>query len=204
MVLVRVIPMEAVAPLIGEAWDRRRRRWRQTAIAAGLGVLLLVALNAARLGGSGHGPAATARSSGHRIGVTARSSAVVEPASRVFADAPYIGGPVYGQNRPARYHHYARLSIILHHPTESVVADFTGMRVVLGYFNIPKRRWDSLRHAALLGLRRHAVFVGYFVPPAGFYARHRASRGYGYVRVHFTIEYRNGARVSTNAEVRTA
>jgi hypothetical protein len=188
--------MEAWLPLIGEAWDHRRRRWRRAAMAAGAVVLALVVARYLLLGNSGAGPVTPKASGARGVGQVAKSAAESEPASRVFRLMPYIGAVYGGRTRPGHRHGDARLSIVLKQPAQSVVADFAGRRVVLGEFQPPKRIRPSLRHARTLRLLRHAVFVGYFAPSGAFYAPQRQ------IRVRFVVVYSDGQRIVTRTKVR--
>jgi hypothetical protein len=188
--------MEALLALIGEAWDHRRRRWQRIALAAGIVVLVLVVVASLFLGNPGAGPVTPNASGVNGLEQVAKSAAVSEPASRVFRLMPYIGAVYGGRTRLGHRHGNARLSIILRQPARSVVADFAGRRVVLAEFPLPKRIRPSLRHARTLGLLRHAVFVGYFVPVGALYAPQRQ------VRVGFAVVYSDGQRIVTRANVR--
>jgi hypothetical protein len=192
MVLGKLEPMEALLPLIGEAWEHRRRRWRRVTWVAAVGVVAAIVVGALVPGSPGG--QATPKGSGAHGGAEAAQAAVLaEPASQVFRLTPYIGGVDLGRSRPGSRHGYARLSIVLKRPARSVVADFSGRPLVLGYFRLPERIRPALRHANALGLLRHAVFVGYFVPSGTFSGSHR--------KIRVAITYLDGQRVVTHARV---
>jgi hypothetical protein len=196
MVLSKLEPMEGLLPLIGEAWDQRRRRWRRSALVAGLGILMLMVGGSLLWGNSGAGPVAPKPSGVRGLDHVASSAAVSEPASRVFRLMPYIGGVWGGRTRPGHRYGDARLSIVLKHPARSVLANFAGRTVLLGEFLLPKQIRPSLRQARALGLLRHAVFVGYFAPKGAFYVPARQ------ISVRFTVVYMDGQRIVTRAKVR--
>ena len=149
--------MDYVLPLIGEAWDHRRRRHRRLYLLA-LALLALAALASAVVaGGSRARPQST-------IGLRVPSGAIRLSPSAAFSESPYMGVHCSVPNSISC--DQVGLAIWLRRPAYSVEASIAGAPLRLNWFgdehrlgklSRPRRAFDGYLHPAGIVSRLHVT-----------------------------------------------